>query len=281
MAVAPVLLAATGDDFTGGKAQARDLIERHRFSEALDLALKLNKRVPDDIETYVLVTDVRIALGQYKQAEESCQEMLDLRPNDPGAMSRAAMLREIFGNPAGAAEMWRGAYQRTQDKTERARILTSLARLDRMGGRKDAAARLLGQALQIEPGLIAAHEEQGHLWMARGEFPKAAESFRRADNLYRAAQALEKAGSPEAAQAWTDFERGALAIVEQPKNRNRELALYYAGRGANAAKAIGIARREAAVRQDVATLEALAIALEAGGLKQEAAEVRRKVDSVQ
>ena len=45
------------------------LLGQHRFTEALALAKQLNKKVPDDLMVYGLLTDANIELGRYDDAE--------------------------------------------------------------------------------------------------------------------------------------------------------------------------------------------------------------------
>ena len=78
------------------------LLGQHRFAAALDLATALNRRVPDDLMVYGLLTDANIELGRYYEAaEKSAQWMLDLRPGNIPALTRAAYLRELFGDVEG------------------------------------------------------------------------------------------------------------------------------------------------------------------------------------
>ena len=73
------------------------------------------------------------------------------------------------------------------------------------------------------------------------------------------------------------FERAARARMTQPGNANRELVLFYAGPGKRPDEALEIARREAAGRHDVLTLDALAVALRATGNLAEARSTMQRV----
>jgi cytochrome c-type biogenesis protein CcmH/NrfG len=64
---------------------------QHRFAEARDLAAALNKRVPDDVTVYRLLTDAQAELGDYTEAEAACQWMLDLGRATCPALTRAAV----------------------------------------------------------------------------------------------------------------------------------------------------------------------------------------------
>ena len=77
------------------------LLGKHQFAAALELARSLNKEIPDDVQVYGFLTDALVELGNYKEAEEACQWMLDLRPGNVAALTRASYLRELFGDIEG------------------------------------------------------------------------------------------------------------------------------------------------------------------------------------
>ena len=83
-------LAATPGHFDARKVRAWALLGQHRFAEALALATALNREVPDDLMVYGILTDAHIELGHYDEAERSAQWMLDLRPGNIPALTRAA-----------------------------------------------------------------------------------------------------------------------------------------------------------------------------------------------
>src|SRR5215831_13838291 len=70
------------DNFDGKRIQIWLLLGRHEFAAASDEALKLNKRMPDDVMVYGFLTDANVELGNYDEAEKSAQLMLDLRPGN-------------------------------------------------------------------------------------------------------------------------------------------------------------------------------------------------------
>jgi hypothetical protein len=50
---------------------------------------------------YGLLTDANVGLGNYKDAEIAAQWMLNLRPGNLPALTRAAHLRELFRGAGG------------------------------------------------------------------------------------------------------------------------------------------------------------------------------------
>jgi tetratricopeptide (TPR) repeat protein len=78
------------NNFETEKIQVSILLGGHEYSAALEAAKTLNKRVPDDVMVYGLLTDASVELGNYKDAEDSAQWMLNLRPGNLPALTRAA-----------------------------------------------------------------------------------------------------------------------------------------------------------------------------------------------
>ena len=94
------------DNFDGKRIEVWLLLGKHEFAAAREEALRLNKRMPDDVMVYGFLTDANVELGNYDEAERSAQLMLDLRPGNSAGVTRAAYLRELFGDVDGALELW-------------------------------------------------------------------------------------------------------------------------------------------------------------------------------
>ena len=251
------------------------LLGKHEFAKALQAAVELNKQMPDDVLTYGFLTDAHAELGNYAEAEKACQWMLDMRPGNVAGLTRAAYLREMFGDVEGAIQFMETAYQRTpaDELEDRAWILTHLGHLELMRGRVPEAGKLLEQALVLFPNY---HYALGNLAKVRAAERKSADAvdlLRRRyqaashpENLYALAEALERAARHEEAEkAYAEFEQKARAEMEGADNSNRELILYYANRARKPAEALRVARVEIAGRKDVHTLDAYAWALFASG----------------
>lgn len=268
------------ENFEALKLRAWVLLGRHEFARALELARALNKRAPDNLLVYGFLTDAYAELGQYKAAEESCQWMLDLRPGNIPAFTRAAYLRELFGDLEGALELMTAAYERTvpSEVEDRAWILTQVGHLELLAGRYGNADRVLNEALKLVPEYHYALANLGKVRLAEKKYAEAADLLKRRydraphpENLYTLAEALEKAGrKSEARAAYAEFEAGALREAEGWDNANRELVFYFAGHGGKPKEALRIARLEVGRRQDVYTLDAYAWALHVNGEHDEA-----------
>ncbi len=146
-------LTLAPDNFEALKVRTWSLLGQHRFAEALALATTLNTKVPDDLMVYGMLTDANIELGKYDDAEKSAQWMLDLRPGNIPALTRAAYLRELFGDIEGALELMTAAFGRMpyQESEDRAWVLTQIGHLELVRQRSAEAERALEQALDLFP----------------------------------------------------------------------------------------------------------------------------------
>lgn len=277
-------------DFEALKARAWVRLGQHRFVDALALARTLNARMPDDVLVYGLLTDAYVELGQYEEAEAACQWMLDLRPGNVPAFTRAAHLREVFGDIEGAAELMGAAYTRLSptEVEDRSWVLTHLAHLARLAGKPDDAERLLQEALALVPQYHYALAELARLRTAQGRHRDAAALLRarynaapHPENLFDLARALERAGETDQARPlFEQFEQQALAESASWDNANRELITYYIEHAGKPADALRIGKLESDRRQDVDTLSAWAWALHANGRTREARDVMTRTLAV-
>lgn len=267
--------AISPGNFEGMKVEAWLLLGKHEFAKARELAKKLNQQMPDDITVYGYLTDANVELGNYKEAIDAAQWMLNLRPGNVAGMTRAAYLRELHGNLHGAAEAMKTAYDATpfQEAEDRAWLLTQMAHLALLDGDAAKAEMYAKGALGLFPDYHYALGVLGQVRMAQGKYEESAELFGQrykaaphAENLYALALALEKTGKePEAATAFREFEQKALKESRLADNANHELISYYTDTAKEPAKALEIAERELARRHDLFTLDSYAWAEAAGG----------------
>ena len=266
------------------------LLGQHDFSGARDLAADLNRRAPDDVMVYGLLVDASAELGLYADAEAACQWMLDLRPGNIPALTRAAYLREMFGDVEGALELMTLALDQTLpgEAEDRAWTMMQIAHLHLLAGRPEPAEQALLAALEMFPDYHYALGTLARVRTAQGRHAETVELLERRqriadhpENLYELAEALERAGrKKEAKAAFARFEAAARAEMQGTDNANRELTFYYADHARRPAEALRVASLERARRQDVRTLEAHAWALHRAGHRSEAREEMRAALSV-
>jgi tetratricopeptide (TPR) repeat protein len=270
----------SADNFDGKRIQVWLLLGKHEFAAAREEALKLNKRMPDDIMVYGFLTDANVELGNYKEAEDAAQLMLDLRAGNMPGITRAAYLRELFGDVDGALELMTMALQSTPptEVEDAAWITTQMAHLNLSVGKTALAETQLQQALRLFPGYHYALGNLAKVRVQQKRYEEAVALLRQrymaaphAENLYDLAEALEQAGhASEAAAAFQEFEKKSLAETGIADNSNHELIFYYADHAKQPAKALEVAQREYSRRHDVFTRDCYAWALHLNGQDEEA-----------
>ena len=256
------------------------LLGQHEFARAVAAGEQLNSKMPDDVLVYGFLVDGYVALGRYADAEKAAQWMLDLRPGNVPGLTRAAHLRELFGNHEGAVEFMDTAFRRTatSEVEDRAWIMTQIAHLSLLTCRTDAAERLLNEALALFPNYHYAVAQLAEVRVQQGRLADAVSLRQRhyqtaphPENQFELGVTLHRAGrADEAKAAWQPFETAARREMDGSDNANIELIYYYADYANRPAEALAIARKESARRQDVRTLEALAWALHKNGQSREA-----------
>jgi tetratricopeptide (TPR) repeat protein len=274
------------NNFDTEKIQVSILLGEHDYPAALEAAKTLNKRVPDDVMIYALLTDANVELGNYSDAENAAQWMLNLRPGNLPALTRAAHLRELFGDTEGAYELMDLAYQSTPptETAERAQILAQMGHLRLASGNTDAAGKLFQQTLTSFPSYPSALGNLAQVRITQKRYAEAVVLLQQtyqgvplAENLYDLAEALQLAGRDgEAKRAFADFESKSLQESSRKDNSNRDLVFYYADHAQQPAKALKVAQQEYAWRHDVYTLDAYAWALHVNG---QDAEARKQIET--
>ena len=272
--------AISRDNFDGARIHVWLLLGRHEFATARDEATKLNKRMPDDVMTYGFLTDANVELGNYDEAEKAAQMMLDLRPGNLPSLTRAAYLRELFGDVDGAIELMNMALQSTSpgEVEDAAWISTQIAHLELSVGNVSEAEKNLQHALTLFPGYHYALGNLAKVKLQQKKYQEAIELLQQryraapyAENLFDLAEAMQLAGrTNDAKRAFAEFEQKSLLETNRGDNSNRELIFYYADYAHEPVKALEVARREFGRRHDVFTLDAYAWALHVNGENQEA-----------
>jgi tetratricopeptide (TPR) repeat protein len=263
------------ENFDGQRIHVWLLLGKHEFAAALEAAKKLNQKMPDDVMLYGFLTDANVELGNYKDAETAAQWMLDLKPGNTPGLTRAAYLRELYGDIEGSLELMNMAYQSTppNEVEDGAWIVTQMAHLNLAIGKIDEAEKLSQQALVMFPGYHYALGNLAKVRIQQKRYDEAVELLKQrydaaphAENLFDLAQALQLAWkTDEADRAFAEFEQKSLLETNRGDNSNHELIFYYADHANRPDKALEVAQREIERRHDVFTLDSYAWALYKNG----------------
>lgn len=259
------------DNYGARRLRVWTLLGQHRFAEALEKAEELNKVFPDDVLVYGFLADAQVELGRYEEATDSVQWMLDLRPGNVPALTRAAYLRELHGWNEGAVEFMQKAFDRTRpaEREDRAWIQTQMAHLEQLNGNLAAADKHVSIALELFPDYHYALAELGRIRASQGRLEEAADALRKRyeaaphpENLFELGRVLDKLGrTEEARRAYAEFEKSGLAEMNNWDNCNRDLVDYFADIADQPRRALEIAKAEMERRQDLFTRASYAWAL--------------------
>lgn len=272
------------------KAEIWIHLGKHEFAIARKKALEINKEIPDDFIIYGFIVDANMELGNYKEAEEAAQWMLDMQPGNIAALTRTAYLREIFGDIDGAVELMNAAYGQTlvSETEERAWILSHLAHLHLISGKLEIADKLLKEALKLFPYYHYALVNLGKSLTTQKKYREAIGIFSQLckqapypENIYLLAVTIKKNGNPEAAkQLFENFKKKSLTETHLPDNSNLELIFYYADHAQKPLESLRIAESEIKLRNDVYTMDAYAWALYVNGYYPEAEKQMEKIITI-
>jgi len=248
-------------NYDAQKLKASLLLTLHRFADGLEAGKKLRELNPRDAFIYGVLTDANVELGNYKEAVESVQMMVDTRPNME-SYARVAHVRSLHGDSDGAIEALSLASRVADpaDKEAQSWCLTFLGHEYFKVGRFDEAERVYDAALKILPNYHHALAGKGNARAAAGDYENAVKFL---------AQTQARVPTPEVVIALGDVyaksgnqekaaEQYKLAEFIEQKLDNldqRRLALLWADQNTKLDEALVIATREHAARKDVYTAD--------------------------
>ncbi len=147
-------LGLAPQDFQLHKTQVALLLEQHEYVRARDEAKELNSHNPDDATVRGYLARAYMGLGNYDDATDQAQWMLNLQPfNVPGLLI-AADLRVHYGDREGALDALQRAYAEVSpaETGELASIANRIAAIDIDLGKLDSAGQMLQRADELFPG---------------------------------------------------------------------------------------------------------------------------------
>src|SRR5262245_46671691 len=157
---------------------------QHRFQDALVAARRALERDPKDPLNYGTLGDALLELGRYREGAEAIQKMADLRP-DVSSYTRAAYVRELFGDMEGAIEIMGMAVRAasSRDFEQNAWCRVQLGHLFFNAGRLADSEAQYQAALQIFPGYHFAFTGLGRVRAAQQQFDEALVYFQKSVDL--------------------------------------------------------------------------------------------------
>ena len=249
------------DNYDAQKIQASLLLTFHRFDEGLEAGKKLQPEHPQDAFVYGVLTDANVELGNYAEAIDSAQKMVDLRPNME-SYSRVSYIRSLHGDSDGAIEAMSLAARIADPKNTEAQAwcLTHLGDEYFKVGRLAEAEKQYDAALTVFPNYHFALAAKGKIRAAFGDYENAVKFYTQAQervpltptnialgNIYT------KTGKPDEAKKQYDL----AEFIEQKFGNldQRTLALMWADQDTKLDEALAIAEKEHRRRKDIFTAD--------------------------
>ena len=202
---------------------------RHDFGEQLRRGREAQRLVPGLVKPLPEIADAQIELGRYGAAEQTLQQLLDVKPNLT-SYSRVSYLRELTGDLPGAVEAMRLAVSASGGDPENvAYVRVLLGDLELQRGRVAAARLAYTAALRSLPGYPAGMVGLARADAASGDLGRAAARLRRASARLPLTATLQPA-RPGRAGARARWRRRGLARAARAQQRLYTAAAHAARR---------------------------------------------------
>jgi tetratricopeptide (TPR) repeat protein len=271
-------LAIQPGDYASISAKGALALARHDFAAGLEWGEQARQINPDRTYAYGVIADAQIELGQYEEAIETLQTMVDLRP-DMSSYSRISYIRELHGDTEGALEMMQLAVDSgTPNAENTAWVRTQLANLYFNIGDLEQAELEYQLTLQNRQDYVYALAGLGRVRAAQGEMDEAIRLLDQAVTIMPLPEFVitlgdlyEASGQPEAAAQQYEL----VAAIETLHRANgvdmdMEIALFNADHDKNMTETVALARQAYANRPSIHGADALAWALYKTGHYEEA-----------
>ncbi|MFL5826176.1 MAG: tetratricopeptide repeat protein [Thermoleophilaceae bacterium] len=239
-------------------------LARHDFRGGLDYGLRAHALAPDVVKPLGVIVDAYVELGRYRQAGDTLQRMVDLKPN-LSSYARVSYFRELHGDLAGAIAAMRLAVSAGGDAPENvAYVQTLLGNLLFETGRLGPAREAYRLALARFPRYVPAGAGLARVEAAGGDLPAAIRRYRSAVARLPLPEYVVGLGEAELAAGRHAQARRDLALVRAEEqllrangvNTDVDLALFEASHGSTA-RAVVLARRAWAQAPSVRSADAL------------------------
>ena len=266
------------DDYVTVSAMGALALARHQFHSALEWGERARQLDPDRTYAYGVIADAQIELGQYEEAVETLQTMVDLRP-DMSSYSRISYIRELNGDTEGALEMLQTVVDGGVPNLEStAWTRTQLGNLYFNNGNLEQAKLEYVRTLSDRPGYVYALAGLGRVRFAQGKIDESIELLTKATNVMPLPEFVitlgdlyQKNNQPELAQGQYDL----VGAIEQLHKANgvdmdMEIALFNADQNKDLVANAERAREAYANRPSIHAADVLAWSLYKTGNFEEA-----------
>ncbi|HYP38861.1 MAG TPA: tetratricopeptide repeat protein [Chloroflexia bacterium] len=271
-------LVLKSDDFDALAGYGSLELSRHEFQQALEWGMKAQRANPAKAYAYGVVGDAHIELGNYDQAVDAFQKMVDLRP-DLSSYSRVSYARELYGDTEGAIVAMRQAISAGGPAAENtAWCRVQLGHLYFNSNRLAEAEKEYGDALRGYPDYLHALAGMAQVRWAQGRTDEAIKLYQQSvegvplpQYLTALGDVYASTGNTAAAKEQYDLVQYIFQVFEAGGvDVNIEKATFLADHDMQLPDAVRMAETVAQGRKDVNTQSTLAWALYKSGRYQEA-----------
>ena len=251
------------NDPVARKLKASLHLTHHRFAEGLDAGKKLSIEFPNDPFVYGILTDANAELGNYPEAVEAAQKMIDLKPN-ASSYARVGHLRSLHGDHKGAVEMFRTAARTIDpgDAEGQSWCLVELAKEYFKTGNLTDAEKTVDEALVRLPDYIPAMTLKGRTRAAVGDYVSAEAHLNAANERIPHQEVFILLGDIKYAQKQfaeaEQFYRQGEELAKGPDGDIHRFALLWADHDTRLDEALQIATDDYAVVKDIYAADILA-----------------------
>ena len=241
------------------------LLSLHRFEAARAVGLRAHQQNPDSADPLTVLVDANVELGNYEEAAQRLQAVLDRKPN-LSALSRVSYLRELHGDTAGAVEAMQQAEAAGAGQSfDVATIVALEGDLAFNHGDVPSAERFYARALAMAPDLLSASVGRARVIAAQGHPDDAVALLRKITGRIPQTSALILLGELQQLQGQSKAADQTFELVRAEEQLQRasgavtdlEMALFEADHG-TATKARRLAEEAYRARRTIYTADALA-----------------------
>jgi len=253
-------------------------MSRHDFEEAKAASEKAIRLNPDVVQSYGVLADALVELGEYNQAIQALDTMVRKKPN-LSSYSRISYLRELHGDVEGAIQSMQMAIDSgAPDAENTAWCMVQLADLYLRNGNLAEADRQNRVALGRFPNYVHAFAGLARVSVVQKDFIAASHWYQKAidrvpmpEFLIGLGEVYERLGKAEDAERQFELVRAIQKIYESNGvNTEFEMILFSVDHGGDVNAAIKAARKEWERRKSVKVADAYAWGLFRAGLFEEA-----------
>ena len=271
-------LANNPGDYSAVGGMGALKLAQHQFESALVWGERARNLNPNSVYGYGVSADAHIELGQYPEAVQTLQAMVNLRP-DMSSYSRISYIRELYGNLDQAVESMQMASESGEPKQENtAWTRTQLGNLYFNMGNLQKAEEQYQYTLQGYPKYIYALAGLGHIRAAQGNYSQAIVYLTQASQKIPIPDIIIALGDVYQASGQSDAARqqyNLVHVIQKLYEANGvdldlEVALFNADQGYDPSATIAQARQAYTHRPSIYGADVMAWALYQAGQYPEA-----------